>query len=202
MKHYIEEIKEKLIEFYGKDDWMIEEDGTLYIGSMPGSIEEYGSQLYFHIFYKGLNNNEINDLENRIERNIPDELKDFYRASNGLSLFAGSLSIGGLIDRTPSSSNPIDLRYGNTVDRPMKEGEFTDNSNEIRFGGYGIDHFDLLINLDKKSIYAVPRFTPEPIYDEWLNFKEFLITEVDRFIALAKVSTERIDALNPLPAPW
>ncbi|MFC2073440.1 hypothetical protein ACFLRS_01140 [Campylobacterota bacterium] len=202
MKHYIEEIKEKLTEFYGKDDWIVDENGTLYIGSIPGSIEECGSQLYFHIFYKGLNDSEINDLENRIERNMSEELKDFYRVSNGLSLFAGSLSIGGLIDRTPSSSNPIDLRYGNTVDRPMKEGEFTDNSNEIRFGGYGIDHFDLLVNLDKKNIYAVPRFAPEPIYYEWVNFKEFLISEINRFIGLAKVSTKSIDSFNPLPTPW
>jgi len=202
MEHYIEGIKEKLIQFYAKDDWMLEEDGTLHIGSIPGSIEEYGAELYYHIFYKGLNNDEIHDLENRIERNIPEELKDFYRASNGLSLFSGSLSIGGLIDRTPSNSNPIDLRYGNTVDRPMKEGVLTDHSSEIRFGGYGIDHFDLLINLNNKHICAVPRFTPQPIYYEWLNFQEFLLTEVDRFITLANVSTERIDALNPLSTPW
>ncbi|MEJ2501013.1 MAG: hypothetical protein P8Y65_07825, partial [Campylobacterales bacterium] len=177
MKHFIEDIKEQLIKYYGGNDFYEDDDGNLFIGFFSES-EEYGIKNYLHTFYAGLNEKQIDDLEKLIERKLPQELGLFYKETNGCVLFR-SLNLHGYIGKGVGLQ-PISLTYGTIRDRPMKDGEFTDNSNEIRFGGYGIDHYDVMRYLDKDVIYAVQRFAPEPVYFEWKNLS--LFWEMIRFL--------------------
>lgn len=198
MKHFIEDIKEKLIEYHGKNDYYEDENGNLFIGLFSNN-EKSGIKNYLHTFFTGLNDNQINDLEKNIDRKLPDDLKSFYKETNGCTIFR-SLGINGYIGHGVNLQ-PISLEYGTVKDRPMKNGQFTDNSNEIRFGGYVIDHYDVMRFLDKEKIYAVQRFAPEPIYYEWDNLEYFFRSEVDRLIEVYE--SEGLETIyDALPAPW
>jgi len=198
MRHFIEEIKEQLMNYHGGNDYYEDEDGNLFIGFFAEN-EEYGIKNYLHTFYAGLNDSQIDDLEYQIERKLPEDLRSFYKETNGCTLFR-SLKIQGYIGKGVSLQ-PISLRYGTVVDRPMKDGKFTDNSKEIRFGGYVIDHYDVMRYLDKVTIYAVQRFAPEPVYYEWKNLEHFFGSEENRLAGVyEKEGLETI--IDALPAPW
>ncbi len=125
-----------------------------------------------HKIFRGLDRQEIYILETHIERKLPEQLSEFYKAANGLSLFYGSMSIAGLI---VEGRQPIDLRYGNVIDRPMENGKLIDNSNQIRFGGYCSDeHVELMMYLDDAAVYAVRGFREGPIYYRWPSLEVFL----------------------------
>lgn len=96
---------------------------------------------------------------------------------------------------------PISLEYGTTMDRPIENEKFIDNSNQIRFGGYGIDEIDLMVYLDDPRIFAVRRFREGPIYYKWPDMETMLITETDRMLRLYNEKSN-VDPLHPLPAPW
>lgn len=198
MKHFIEEIKERLIKYHGGNDYYEDENGNLFIG-LISEDKESRIKNYLHTFFTGLNDEQIADLEKNIDRKLPDDLRLFYKETNGCKIFR-SLSIQGYIG-SGVVLQPITLEYGTEKDRPMKDGQFTDNSNEIRFGGYVIDHYDVMRFLDNEKIYAVQRFAPEPIYYEWDNLESFFRSEVDRLIEVYQ--EEGLETIfDALPVPW
>lgn len=83
------------------------EPGALLIGRQPWR----GPLAHLHIFYSGLDEAGVDELERLYGRAMPPRLRAFYERWNGLSLFEGSVSIYGLVrhfTRDPEAHNPLD----------------------------------------------------------------------------------------------
>jgi len=181
------------------------QDGTLLIRKNPPRRDKMFSESYLHEIYAGLREDQIRQLETLIGRNLPPDLRKFYEQANGMSLFAGSLSIQGLrqdYSRDPSVRLPISLEYGNVLDTPA--GQAKEDLDQIRFGFFSAgDGAEIAIKLDgRRTIYAFPRYELKPILFEWSNLESMLFSEIDRMIALFKELKGAVDPLNPLSPPW
>jgi hypothetical protein len=210
--YYLEEIIAKLrvLNDQGSKEVL---NGTQLIGRFPPLPDGTGTDAYLHVFYAPINCEQVGLLEKQIARHIPGDLKDLLMHCNGFSLFAGSLSIGGLrFDYSRNSADearqPISLEYGNTRDRPL-EGEpgkerFADNSHDIRFGFYSKDPgFELTMKLNgDRRVFAVPRYRMEPILYEWPDLKTLLHSEVERMSELYRTTHGNVNHFNTMPVPW
>ena len=185
------------IEIFGKlglDASKLEKDGYHYLDKLPPRSDGFFSDCYSHCFYSGLSDDEIKKLEDVIQKKLPTDLIELYKACNGFSIFHSSLDIRGLLKE--NCRNPITLEYGNIIDRPMKDGVFLDNSQEVRFGSYGPDHIELMMHITGGKIKAVNRCeTSENVFKTWPSLKELLNSEIDRMLQYE----EDIDPLNPIP---
>ncbi|MGV8990546.1 MAG: hypothetical protein ACOH1Q_03985 [Thiobacillus sp.] len=181
------------------------QDGTLLIRENPLRRGGLFSDSYLHEIYRGLQEDQIGQLQVLIGRDLPEDLWSFYQEANGMSLFAGSLSIQGLrknYSRDSSVRLPISLEYGNVLDTP--HGQAKEDISHVRFGFYSSgDGAEVAIKLDGgRTIYAFPRYELKPVLFEWPDFGSMLLSEIDRMSDLFKKCNGDIDSLNPLPPPW
>jgi hypothetical protein len=189
---------------------LVLEDGTHLISKLPARDDGLFQEAYQHEIYPSLSEDEIFHLEGLISRKIPDNLKDYYRICNGMSIFSGSLSIRGLREnytRDVDVRLPISLESGNTKDRPMRKingkDEFIDNSGQIRFGFFSYSGTELMMLIsDEKRIYAVPRYKDGPILYEWESFESMLNSEIERMSNEYIKRESKVDPLNPIAGPW
>lgn len=198
MKDLIRRIKEKLGDSDENICW--EEPDGCWICRDPGQEQKQFPRARLHKVYPGLDEAQLMELERLIDRKLPKDLRHFYREANGLSLFYGSLNIHGLIG--VGKNQPVSLEYGTVRDRPIENGHFIDDSNQIRFGGFGIDHIDLMVYLDDPRVFAVRRFREGPLYYEWASLASMIESEVERMSALYKESKGGVDPLHPFKATW
>ena len=188
-------------------------NGTLLIGKLPPLPDGSGAHAYLHVLYAPINGEQIDMLEKKIARSIPANIRDLLQHCNGLSLFCGSLSIGGLrfnYSRKLSDEErqPVSLEYGNVIERPL-EGEagqerYADNSQEIRFGFYSKDNgFDVVMKLTgDRRVYAVPRDRMGPVLYEWPDLPTMLTSEVERMSELYRTTHSDVGMLKAIPPPW
>lgn len=188
-------------------------NGTLLIGKLPPLSNGSGAHAYLHVLYAPLTIEQIETLEEKIARPVPEDLRRLLQHFNGLSLFSGSLSIGGLrfnYSRKISDEErqPVSLEYGNVIEKPLdgEEGHehFADNSQEIRFGFYSKDPgANLMMKLNgEQRVYAVPRNRIGPVLHEWSDLPTMLSLEVDRMAGLYQTDNSHVDMFNPMPTPW
>lgn len=180
------------------------EDGTQLIRKNPPRRDGRFSESYLHEIYPGLREDQICQLEALIGRKLPSDLRTFYEQANGMSLFADSLSIGGLrqdYSRAPGIRLPVSLEYGNVVEEPVGRAEA--GIDQVRFGFFSDDATELAIGLDgKRTIYALPRYELQPVLFEWPDLESMLLSEIDRMAALFKERNGAVNPLNVLPPPW
>jgi len=181
------------------------QDGTALIRKNPPRPDGRFSEGYLHEIYSGLNEVQVGQLEAMIGLKLPPDLRNFYAQANGLSLFAGSLSIGGLrrdYSRKPGLRLPISLEYGNVLDLPA--GQTKHSRDQIRIGFFSAgDGAEFAIKLDgQRKIYAFPRYELQPVLFEWRDLESMLLSEVDRMAALFRQRKGAVDPLNVLPPPW
>lgn len=211
--HYLDDIIAKLRALNDAGFKQVS-NGTLLIGKLPPPPDGIGGiHAYLHALYAPITSEQIDTLGKKIARTIPADIRDLLQHCNGLSLFAGSLSIGGLrfnYSRKLSDEErqPVSLEYGNVIERPLageNGGEhFADNSLEIRFGFYSKDPgAKLMMKLDgDRRVYAVPRDRIGPVLYEWSDLPALLSSEVDRMAGLYQTDHASVDMFNPMPAPW
>lgn len=181
------------------------EDGTVLIRETPPREDGLFRDSYLHEIYRGLTKDQIDQLQVLIGHNLPDDLKGFYHQINGMSLFAGSLSIQGLrkVDtRDPAVRLPISLEYGNVLDVPIRQEK--EDIDQIRFGFFSAgDGAEIAIKLDgRRTIYAYPRYESRPVLFEWPDLEFMLLSEIERMIVLFKEQKGDVDPLKPFPPPW
>jgi len=210
--HYLEEIIEKLRSLNDRGS-RTAVNGTRFISKLEPLPDGTLSDAHLHVFYAPLNDQQIDQLGEKISRRIPDELRDVLLRANGFSLFGGSLSMSGLRFNYSRSledevQQPVSMEYGNTKERPI-EGEagkerYADNSSEIRFGFYSKDPgAKLMMKVDgDRRIFAVPRFHAGPILFEWPDMQTMLRSEVDRMAKLYLTIRSDVNRFRPMPAPW
>jgi hypothetical protein len=158
-----------------------------------------GSDAYLHAFYDGLTDAEISELEKSIGREIPSELKAFYKEYNGLDLFSGSISIFGLRKNhardVSATWQPYDLRTPNIDERPMDA-----TSDMVFFGAYDWDGSYLFVRSDGTNIYRCERDSCKPI-NSWESLEKFCSAETIRLNSLFDASGQQINPDQPTTPP-
>jgi hypothetical protein len=75
-----------------------------------------GAYAYLHRLYRGLDEEEIADIEATVGRSVPPRLREFYSVTNGARLFEGQVSVSGLVrdfSRDPGREGPISIEQDN-----------------------------------------------------------------------------------------
>lgn len=184
-----------------------ESDGTLRIRKGSPRRDGLFTDAYLHTIYAGLRPAGITQIEEMIGKPLPRELAAFYLQANGLSIFSGSMSIGGLrtnYSRDPSILLPVSVEYGNTLDVPLRvDGGYDGLDQCVRFGFYADEEgYELMMRNDGDPyVYLLPRFRTGPVLHTWGSFSNFLRSETERFVREYVKIDGKIDALNVLPPP-
>jgi len=82
-----------------------------------------GAYAYLHRLYAGLSREEIAEIEAIVGQPLPPRLLNFYRATNGVRLFEGQVSISGFVrdfGRDPAREIPISIEQDNYVFAAMR----------------------------------------------------------------------------------
>ena len=136
--------------------------------------------------YSPVQDDELSELLKEME--VPEEYISFLKKNNGLSLFYGSISLGGYQNLKSSTRDwrhqPVHLRLYNVAQRSplLDEGYFC-------IGVYRFDVSEIYICWDSREVvHASRRKAPMEILARWKDFEEFLSTEFNR---LQKLADER-----------
>lgn len=181
--------------------------GGLLIGRNSPTHDGLFGEGYKHEIYPALDERSICDLESLIGRRIPQDLASFYRKANGISLFCGSLSIGGMrldYSRSADVFLPVSLRNGNVVDLPEALPETSDSvRNQIRFGFYADGEGRELVAWSdgNPEIMLMPRYQAYPVIYSWHTFADFLRSEMERLVAEYKFLNGNINPIKVLSSP-
>jgi hypothetical protein len=163
---------------YGRSGDVARSDGALLIGHNPIK----GKFSYTHLLFQGLKESEIAVLEQRIQRPIPNELRDFYCVFNGIDLFAGRFSISGLRRISGRDGDamwqPFDLRTPNISERPVDA-----SADAVFFSFYSLDGSQAFICTGSSSIHL---WNPQIGYakNSWNSLNEMLQSEFERLADL------------------
>lgn len=166
-------------------------NGVRLIGHIPHAAPE----AYLHIIYPPLNNEQITSIEEAITKKLPDELKAFLKVSNGINLFADSLSIDGLrhsyVRVGDEAWQPYSMVTPNTIERPPDADESL-----VFLGGYCWDGSLLCMTPHSPVVYRC-QFGTAKVLNKWSSFDEMLTSEVNRLSTLFDEKGRKIDADAP-----
>ncbi len=147
-----------------------------------GNIEWLAPEAYLHVLYGPLGDRELLLLESQIERPIPEELKEFYRWTNGLSLFAYKLTIDGWREDDARGGDgmwePYSLVVPNVFERPVDAPQ-----GMVFFGGYEDDASLLGMMPDAPEIYRFAHGSVN-VLNKWEDLWTMLTCEADRLSQL------------------
>jgi hypothetical protein len=115
---------------------------------------------------------------------VPQQLQQFYRECNGLSIFADSLSLWGIrahYNRGLSAQfQPYDLAtHHSECIRSFHRVSAAKPDNRIFFGGYGEDGSSVFVTLGTPHIFRVLRGSSQ-VVNSWPDLATFLTAEYDR----------------------
>lgn len=166
-------------------------DGTRLIGAIP----HVGPDAWLHVLFPGLKRSEFREVEQSLGGPLPDELRQFYRRFNGLSLFNDALSIFGL-RKTPGRSDdaawqPYSILTPNGPERPPDAP-----SDAFFFSGYGWDGSLVYVVPSENRIVRCLKSSAKPL-NEWADLSEFLSKEAVRLATLFDDKGRRIRASSP-----
>jgi hypothetical protein len=171
-------------------------DGTLLLGRVPSR----GPDAWHHILFRGLTSPEILRVEQMVGLHLPQQLKEFFSAFNGVSLFSDSLSIYGLRsahDRTSLHPEPYGIDTTNSFERLRGAPE-----SAIFLGFYASDGSHLYLDSDTGVVYHCGRFDPLPL-SRWPDLRTMMLSEVRRLLGHYTADGQRTEGLRgsaPSPA--
>jgi hypothetical protein len=152
------------------------DNGTKLIGHVP----HVAPQAWLHVMFSPLNEEQVCNLEQTLQRNIPPDYREFLLSfGNGLCAFSDNLSLYGLQLISRSGDNmwqPFPLDTPNFYERPPDASE-----QAFFIGGYEQD--GSLLYLEKGQVFRCNRNAATPL-NKWPSFKEMLVAEVKRISTL------------------
>lgn len=160
---------------YEKYGSTVQENGTKLIGKAP----HIAPLAWLHSIYKGLEIDEIREVESKLDTELPKDYSEFLKLCNGLKLFNTTLSLNGRrtsYDRKAeiNARQPFDLRTKNIYERPKNS-----NAEHFFFGSYFDDGSLVLIDKSTNKVIRTDR-NKFKILNSWTNFNEFLKQEIIR----------------------
>jgi hypothetical protein len=162
---------------------------------LVGHVPHVAPEAYYHVVYPPLADAHIATIEQQIQRRLPSELKDFYKRSNGMHLFAYAMAIDGLrrgnVRTGDGAWQPFGMDVPNVKERPKDAG-----GSFVFFGGYEWDGSTLGMSPDSPVVH---RCAPQSarFINEWPSFGEMLVGEVRRLSALFDESGRKINEDTP-----
>lgn len=63
--------------------------------SLICKVPHIAPEAWLHCIYKGLSENEIEGIETKIKRQLPNHLREFLKIANGMNIFSDSISVWG-----------------------------------------------------------------------------------------------------------
>ncbi len=153
-------------------------DGTELIGRAP----HIAAEAWLHILFAPLHQAELEELNKRVGRPVPQVLLELLLQTNGLSLFSDALAIFGLrrdFRRTADAAwQPFDIRTANVQERPSDAPEPA-----VFFGSYKSDGSLVYMDPDGDQVHRCSRDSARPL-NTWKSLDEMLSSEVERLTGL------------------
>jgi hypothetical protein len=170
------------------------ENGAYLIGRAP----HIAPNAWLHSLYTGLSLNEIKELENVLNKPIPDCYRSFLKKSNGLKLFNTTFCLDGLRRSYGRGLDdvwqPFDIRTPNISERPKNAAD-----SFFFIGGYDWDGSLLYIDTYTDKVHLCDRDNAISLY-EWNDFESMLKSEILRIINLFDSKGKEIDSsISTLP---
>lgn len=153
-------------------------NGTCLIARVP----DVAPLAWLHEMYSPLSPDEINALELRLGRRLPDEYRRFLEFSNGLNAFSDRLKIFGMPRSrnrfSPSAREPYDLPLETLHTRALP------SMNLLCFGGVRDEFLYCDWKSDKsRGVFASRKSAISKPTRSWPGFWEMLRDEVATFSA-------------------
>ncbi len=153
---------------------------------LVGRAEHLGSEAKYHVLWAPLSDEEINHLESQIGRIHPEFIR-FLHETNGLSLFAGRLSIYGKRWRSDRMGMgrwlPFDIVTANTDERPIGL-----SADKMIVGSVGQESDYLIMDVNSGIVEHIDRETCDSIRS-WGSLHEMLEFEVERLVDVYRRSS-------------
>ena len=159
-----------------------------------GRAPDLAPQAVLHRLFPPVTSALLKEADDALGRPLPGPYVRWLERSNGLWLFAGSLSLDGIrdepdVDGTPQ---PFDLLRLNLSERP---GDASDGM--LFVGGYDADGSLLYLD-DDDRVHRCPRESVEPL-TSWPSFAEMLHAEFHRLDALFGEDGRRVSPGSTAP---
>lgn len=156
----------------------VAETGALLIGRAP----HVAKLAWLHSIYPPLNDQQISELESRMQIKIPSSYVDFLHTSNGLKVFVTTFCLFGLrtnFDRSPAASRlPFDIIVPNTIERPENAPR-----DILIIGGYDWDGSILFMDPETQTVHLSSRERLKSKY-QWKDFDTMMAEELMRLSSL------------------
>jgi hypothetical protein len=169
-------------------------NGTIQICHVP----HVGDEAWLHKLYVGLDENQIEQLQNSIPVSLPESYKELLKHYNGLNIFSNSLCIWGY--------RSLNYRTGEESIQPYCL--FTENLERAKncpetwlyFGSYSWDGSKVFINtkggFEINKVYRTNMHDVE-IQNEWPDIWTWLLSETQRLSKMFDENGVEFDEDNP-----
>ncbi|XZE21311.1 SMI1/KNR4 family protein [Pirellulaceae bacterium SH449] len=157
----------KTFERLGRRDY---KNGAIGIGKAP----HFGKQAYLHDLMPPCSENQIREIECKLNASLPTGYRKFLLKHNGLGLFHDTLSIFGYKDwNHPPAGQPYDVLTPNTLERPdwLSDGE-------LIIGSYNWDGSFVVVS--KVGNVSVREPDEGSVLCSWDSLDEFFAVEAAR----------------------
>lgn len=150
------------------------EMGTRLIGHVP----HIAPKAYLHVIYAPTDSEEFAELDERLGRPAPNQLKQFFKFANGLRIFSGWVSVEGFVPYKKKAEKhpynyPADIMFPNSVARIKG---LSDGATIV--GSYKIDSSKVLIEEDGHVI-RIDAQGDGGLIQEWPDFDTWLFSEIE-----------------------
>ncbi len=155
-------------------------DRTLENGSrLICHVPHIAPQAWLHKVYAGLQDDNINEIKEKIGIELPSDYCEFLTYSNGINIFSDSLSVWGLRTSYARTGDAAVQPYDIIELNKEKRGKI--QSNCLVFGSYSWDGSEMLYNLenDNTKVYRCENSSTK-VLQEWETIWIWLYSEVDR----------------------
>jgi hypothetical protein len=163
------------------------EDGTLLIGRAP----HIAPQAWLHSIHPPLTIDEVTNLSNAINNDIPEDYKSFLLQFNGLKVFNTTFCLDGLRKNTGRNINsvwqPFNMITPNTLERPSGA-----TKDMVFIGGYDWDGSLIYIDKSTNEVHLCDGETAASTF-RWASFEKMLDSEIERLITLFDAAGKQID---------
>ncbi|WP_426701629.1 hypothetical protein ACPPVV_01025 [Rhodanobacter sp. Col0626] len=152
-------------------------DGTELLGRLP----HVGESAYLHVLFSALTASDLDELEIKLSRRVPEVIAEFLLNHNGLIAYQGALSVAGRrsnFSRDSSNRQPFDILEGNTYSRVSEA-----DADDFFFGSYNWDGSLLFVRGDSPFIYRRSR-SSAAVLNSWPSMTQMLDLEICRISKL------------------
>ena len=149
--------------------------GTRLIGHVP----HIAPKAYLHVVYAPSDSEEFAELDERLGRPVPAQLKRFFEFTNGMMIFSGSIRVMGFVPHKRKAEVHV-YNYPSDIETPNSGARIKGLRDDAVVVGF-YKHGGSYAVIDSDG--SVARFDPKGIgklIQEWPDFDTWLFSEIER----------------------